>query len=118
MLRLAMASHWHWTQRTDYEPSKASIAYWQVSRVLALLGQPDLARRFGERSLKVIEGPDAPPFLCGYAHEAMARAEAVAGDAGAMERHLGQARRLADDITNEEERAWLLDDLATIAVVA
>jgi hypothetical protein len=38
MVRLAQASLWHWTQRSDCTDKNLSIGYWQVSRVCALLG--------------------------------------------------------------------------------
>ena len=71
MLRLAMTSHWHWTQRSDYAPDKASVAYWQISRVFALMEQADNARRYAKRSLGVLENSDVDPFFVGYAHEAV-----------------------------------------------
>ena len=37
MLRLSLASHYHWTQRPDYDDTAASVAYWQTSRIYALL---------------------------------------------------------------------------------
>jgi len=116
MLRLALASHWHWTQRKDYGPVNASVAYWQVSRVFSLLGQAENARRFGQRSLEVIEDKDAPPFYTGYAYEALARAEAVAGDEESMKAYLDKARQAADQIDDDESKSWILSDLDTIQI--
>ena len=114
MLRLALASHWHWTQRKDYGPVNASVANWQVSRVFALMVQAGNARRFGLRSLEVIEGEDAPPFYSGYAYEALARAEAAAGDEESMQAYLEKARQAAAQVDDEDSRGWLLNDLDTI----
>ena len=33
LIRLSMASHWHWTQRKDCSPTNTSVAYWQTSRI-------------------------------------------------------------------------------------
>ena len=38
MIRLSLASHWHWTQRADCTQENVSIAYWQTSRVYTVLG--------------------------------------------------------------------------------
>ena len=114
MLALTMASFWHWTQREDYEPSNASVAFWQISRVFALLGQPENAKRFAKRSLEVTIGTDIGPFYVGYAYEALARAESVAGNAPKTREYLDHAYKLADAIEDAETKKWLLDDLATI----
>jgi len=111
MLRLALASQYHWSQRADATPENVSVGHWQVARVFALLGQADNARRFGRRALQVLGGGEAPPFHAGYAHEALARAAHVAGDAAAREHHLTEARRLAQAVPDEESRGWLLADL-------
>jgi len=116
MLRLALTSHWHWTQRSDYSPINGSVAYWQISRVFALMGQADNARRFAERSLNILEHVDASPFYLGYAYEALARAETVAGNTMTAKRHLDMASDIASKIPDEEMRAMLTTDLENIQV--
>lgn len=114
MLRLAMASVWHWTQRDDCTPQNLSVGYWQVSRIYAILKRADDARRYGQMSLEVSQSEGVGPFHRGYALEALARAEAVAGNRARMESYLSQAQRLADAISDAEERKLLVDDLKTI----
>jgi len=114
MIRLAMASHWHWTQREDCNATNISVAYWQTSRIYATLGQAENARRYAELCLDVSQGDDVGPFYLAYAHEALARAAYIAGDDLAMERHLIDARRVAEKVSQEESKQWLVDDLATI----
>lgn len=58
------------------------------------------------------QGDDVSPFYLGYAYEAMARAELVAGNREQMEQYLGQAQRVADRVPGPEEKKWLLEDLA------
>ena len=116
MLRLTMASHWHWTHRDDYQPRNASVAYWQISRVFALMGQVDNVRRFGLRSVASVENEDIDPFCLGYGYEALARAEAVAGNRTEMEVHLAKAKEIAASVENEENRKLLVDDLKTIQI--
>jgi hypothetical protein len=115
MLRLTFASHWHWTQREDYTPVKGSIGYWQISRVFALLGQPDNARRFAQRSL---DAAGADPFFAGYAYEALARAESIAGNMARAQDALERARKLAEEVKDSEDRQLLVADLATIILPA
>jgi len=115
LLRLTFASHWHWTRREDYAPDKASVGYWQISRVFALLGQADNARRFARRCLEMIEGSETAPFFFAYAHEALARAEALAGNDAEAGKHLETARRLTESVEDEALRKLILDDLETIA---
>jgi len=79
MLHRSLAALPHWTQRPDCTPTNRSIGFWQVSRVYCLLGQEENARHYGELCLAVSRGADVPPFYLAYAHEALARAELVAG---------------------------------------
>jgi len=114
MLQLAMASTWHWSQREDVTPSNMAVGYWQVSRVHALLGRADEARRYGQLSLDAAVGGAADAFTRGYAYEALARAESVAGDPAKTNEYLTEARAAAEEVTDEESKKWLLDDLETI----
>lgn len=112
MIRLAQASMWHWTQRDDRTDTNLSVGYWQLSRIYALLGRVESARRYGKLSLKL--AGDSKPFYQGYAHEALARTEMVAGDLKRMSEHLSKARAHAEQVPDEESRKLLQDDLATI----
>lgn len=114
MVRLSHASHWHWAQREDYGARNASIACWQTSRIYALLGQSENAKRYGQLCLDASQGDDLDAFLLGYAYEALARAEAVAGNKQQMEIYLQKAREFAVKLTDDEDRQLLMDDLETI----
>jgi len=114
MLRLSVASAWHWTLRDDCTPQNLSIAYWQISRVHALVGRGDEAARYGQRCLQASQGEGTAPFALGYAYEALARAEAVRGNTAEAKEHLAKAREVAETLTEEETRKMLLNDLATI----
>jgi hypothetical protein len=114
MLRLSLASTWHWTQREDCTHTTLSVGYWQTSRIYAILGQAENAKRYGQLCLGVSQGDDVPPFYLGYAYEALARAESVAGDRVKMEAYLDQARQAAENVSDADSKKWLLDDLATI----
>jgi len=112
MLLLSQASLWHWTQRLDCTPKNLSIGHWQLSRVYALLGQAEDASRSARMCLRYSE--NTPPFFIGYAHEALARSEAVAGDEAAKARHLAEARRHLAEVTNERDAAMLRADLQSL----
>ncbi|UCF09915.1 MAG: hypothetical protein JSW65_07610 [Candidatus Bipolaricaulota bacterium] len=115
MLRMAMASSWHWTQRKDCTPQNLSIAYWQVSRVHALCGRGDEARRYGELCLEVSQREGIDPFALGYAYEALARAESIAGKEDRKKEWLVKANEVAESIADDDTKKMLCDDLATIA---
>ena len=112
MILLSMASLWHWTQREDCTNQNLSIGYWQASRVHALAGRVDEARRYGQLGLQVSHAE--PPFYLGYAYEALARAEMRAGDQEKMREYLAEAGRLAAAVADPEERKMLEADLKTI----
>jgi hypothetical protein len=115
MLQLTFASQWHWSQRDDCAPTNVATGYWQISRVFAILGQGDNARKYGRLSLEALEGAEDVPFSVGYAYEALARAEMVAGDKAKMEEYLAEAREAAEKVTDADSKKWLTDDLGTIA---
>ena len=114
MIATAQASLWHWIERADCTAQNLSIAYWQLARVYAVLGDAGEARRYGEACMG--RSGESAPFYLAYAHEALARAASVAGDASTVERHLAEARTVAVRIAESAEREALEKDLATIAV--
>ena len=59
--------------------------------------------------------PTDDPFCLGYAHEAMARAEQVAGKDASANEQLKKAATLATQIEKAEDRKLLEDDLAALA---
>lgn len=113
MVSLAHASLAHWRERADCTAQNLSIGYWQVSRVYAVLGQAENARRYGELCLAASAGE--PPFYLGYAHEALARAAKLAGNAASAAEHLAKAQMLAAKVTDAGERGALEGDLTGLA---
>jgi len=112
MLLLTLASLWHWTQRDDCADGNLSIGYWQVSRVYALRGDARSALHYAEICLRYSQSQ--PPFFLAYAHEAIARAAVLNGDTDRATRHISEARRLASQVADPEERTALEKDLDTI----
>ena len=110
MLSSTFAQLYHWY--AVGEPKNWAIADWQVSRVTALLGYPDLARRFGNRSFELADEHNLGPFIKGFAHEAIARAAAEVDDVETFTEHVAAARALLPEIEDAEEREILEADLA------
>ena len=113
MIQRAMASLWHWTQREDCTPQNLSIGFWQAARVYTLASEVDNARKYAQLCLDIT--PEEDPFYLGYAHEAIARAEGLAGDADAAGKHLETATQLAATIPDPVHRKMLEADLESLA---
>ena len=113
MLAATLAQKWHWS--VVGEPRNWAIADWQVSRVLAVMGHAELARRFGERSLEIATEHGLDPFVKGFAHEAIARAAAEVDDIDTFTEHVEAARALAAEIDDPEDRDVLEADLAEMS---
>ena len=64
-----------------------------------------------QQSLALCQDNGLAPHLEGYAHEALARAAYVDGDEATAMKHINQARRLAGQIEDAEDRALLEADL-------
>ena len=86
----------HWTQRPDCTSTNLSIGYWQTARIYALLGQAENARRYAQMCFEVSQQPGVKAVFLAYAYEALARAEAAAGEKGIAYGYLTEARRLAE----------------------
>jgi hypothetical protein len=114
MIRLSMASLWHWSQRTDVTATNYSIGYWQLSRVYVSLGQIENARRYGALCLAASQGEDIPAFALGYAYEALARVESLAGNAEKRDEYLRIALQVAERITDLDDKEHFLADLDTV----
>lgn len=75
-----IASLWHWTQRADCTPTNLSVGCWQIARIFALLRQPANARGYARRCLEYSQAEGVEPVYQAYTYEALARAEAIAGN--------------------------------------
>jgi tetratricopeptide (TPR) repeat protein len=114
MLLLSLASLWHWTQRSDCTQTNLSVGYWQASRIYAIIGQLENARKYGLLCLKTSQGEGIEPFYLGYAYEALGRTEMVAGNREKMADYLQKAFQVSEGISDPEEKQQLLKDLNTI----
>ena len=114
MVECAHASLWHWMRRDDGTPTNLSVGLWQISRVYATVGNGAMAKDYGARCEKVSREGEVSPFLLGYALEACARAEAVAGNSDGARQLIAEARGLAEKVEDKGEREALIADLDSI----
>jgi DNA-binding transcriptional MerR regulator len=114
LIHCAHASAYHWMHVGT--AANRARSEWQCSRMYTVLGRPEPALRHARRCLEICEGePGAlEDWDLPFAYEALARAYAVAGDAVETARFLEQARSLCAAIADDDDRALLEADLATI----
>jgi hypothetical protein len=112
MLAAAYGSRYHW--RVVGGPKQHCVSDWQMSRVCVVLGDAPRAAIYGQLSLEVAERNHLGPFYVGYAHEALARAAALAGDEETSRRHLAEAEELSLDISKTDDAELLRADLSDL----
>jgi hypothetical protein len=105
---------WRWSQRPDRTAENTSASYWQIARVYTLVGQTENARRYGHLCLDLSRGEGVAPFYLGYAYEALARAEAAAGERAKASDLVKEVRKIAEQIEAVEEKQMLVTDLDAI----
>jgi hypothetical protein len=113
LLHSAHASRYHWIAAGT--TINAARGEWQCSRVYAVLGRSEPALHHARRCLELVrEADDAEDWDEPFAHEALARANALAGEASAARRELELAREGAQCVADEDDRELLLKALETI----
>lgn len=112
MLHMAHASRYHWEQVGT--PANLARGEWQCSRVYAVLRRPEPCLHHARRVLEICEQHGIGDWDLAFAHEALARAHAVAGDLTAAAEAATRAGAAAEEIADPEDRELLLADLATI----
>lgn len=112
MLGAAFGSHYHWARVGDAR--NFAISDWQVARVLAQIGEAELAQKFADMALRRAVDDNLGPFLVGCGHEVLARVANLKGDEHARDNHLARADDLLSVIDDPEERDLLKADLDTL----
>jgi hypothetical protein len=112
MIDSAHASGHHWRQVGT--PVNLARSQWQISRVYTLLGRSEPARHHAQRSLEICLAHHIRDFDLAFAHEAIARAAAMTGDAATRDKSLAAARAAALHIADQEDRDYVLRELGTI----
>ncbi len=118
LVHAAHASRYHWGEAG--RGVNRVRGDWQVSRVYATLGRAEPALFHARRCLELCAEyePELEDFDRPYAHEALARAHALVGEAADARRHAELAGKLGEEIVDDEDRELLFRDLATLPIRA
>lgn len=116
MVHAAHASRFHWSKVGA--PLNFARGEWQIARVYAVLKRPEPALHHAGRCLELCENHNLGPFDLAFAYEAMARALAAAGRLDEATKSIVLAEETAQNITDEADRRWLLENLATVREAA
>ena len=113
MIHAAYASRYHWSRASE-EAKHQARGEWQLSRVFVHAGRPEPAVYHAERCLEWCGRGEVEDWDVAFAHEALARALALAGNAGEAERHKRLARQAGDAIADPEDREHFDKDWASL----
>lgn len=112
MIHAAHASRYHWGRAGT--PFNLARGEWQISRVYAVLNRADQARYHAQRCLDICLYYESGDFDLAFAHEALARAAAVAHSPVEAEYFLIQAVHATRAIKEDDDREHVWDDLRSI----
>ena len=119
MIAAAHASAWHWAQAGGTVANSAR-SHWLMSRVYSILGRGEPALWHARRCVALAERAVAERVAVDWdmpaALEALARAQAAAGDGHTAAATLARARDALAAIADPEDRDHIAEDLASIAV--
>jgi tetratricopeptide (TPR) repeat protein len=106
MLHLAHASRYHWG--LVGKPKNWAVGDWQISRIYADIGQPQLAKLFAKSCLEICERNGLSEILH-TADEAVARAYAASKEYESARGYLEEARRRLDllSLTEKDREVYL-----------
>ena len=113
LVHAAHASRHHWAH-AGAGPEHLARGEWQISRVYAVLGRSEPALHHARRCLEVCEEHVIGDWDLAYAHEALARAHALAGAADDAARHRLLAREAGDSIADPDDREHFDEDFSTL----
>jgi hypothetical protein len=113
MVHAAHASRFHWGEIGT--PVEVERGEWQISRVYSVLKRSQPALYHAKRCLEICTENSIGDWDIAFAHEAMARAYAVAGQKEESAKHLELAQRAGEQIKQKEDRDYLLGELKTIS---
>lgn len=112
----AHASAFHWSRAAGATTANRARSQWLCSHVYAVLGRAEPALHHAERCLELVHSApeEMEEFDLPSAYEALARAQAVAGNSQEARRFLELGRIEAAAIVDAEEREHMETQLASI----
>ncbi len=111
LLERAYASAYHWRRAAAPEAAEQARAAWMLARCHTVAGHVGPALALARRCAELTAGADGTAdFDRAYAHEALARAHALAGDLATAARERSAA--LAVEVVDDEDREIVEADLA------
>jgi len=113
LLHAAHASRHHWAH-AGAGPEHLARGEWQISRVYVVLGRAEPALHHARRCLELCAEHGIGDWDLAYAHEALARAHALAGNADESAEHKRLSREAGDAIADPEDREHFDEDYATL----
>ena len=93
------------------------ISDWMVARAAAAAGDGPLSVRFATRADAAAHEAQFDDWLAASTAEGVARAYAAMGDAQSRDLWVEKAARLVEAIADDEDRALIADQLATVPAV-
>jgi hypothetical protein len=116
----AHASAYHWRHAAGATAANRARSHWLCSHVYAVLGRPDPALHHAKRCLSVVETRpgEMADFDLPSAYEALARAQAVAGNGDEARRFLELGRAETAKLADVDDREQLESQFADIALQA
>jgi hypothetical protein len=114
----AHASALHWRNAAGATAANRARSHWLCSHVYAVVGRPEPALHHAERCLSVVlsEPGEMEEFDLPVAYEALARANAVAGNSEEARRFIELGRAETAKIADVEDREQLESQFAEIGV--
>lgn len=118
LIHAAHASRFHWSRADGSSTVNLGRGEWQCSRVYATLGRGEPALWHARRCLDYAEasGGGQEDWDLAAAHEAMARAHAVAGDLAAAAASKARAIVALEGVADQDDRDVIAGDLATLPI--
>lgn len=112
MIHAAHASRYHW--EVVGEPVNLARGEWQISRVYAILGRSEPCYYHAQRCLQLTLDNNLQDFDLAFAYEAMARAFNLLGNQEKTGEYLTLANAAGQEIKDEGDRKYFMDELSTI----
>ena len=114
MIHTVHASRYHWGVLVANGQGSAlnlQRGEWQIARVYTVLEREEPALYHAELCLKITQDNDIGDFDLAFAHEALARASALAGNKEDYEKNLKLAKEAGEKIKDKGDREYFFEDL-------